>query len=226
MRFNINYKLLEHAHTTLFAKENLYWLVGGAGSGKTVISQSLSAKYHIPVYDMDAHIYGTYHNRFSSEQHPVNSAWSASQNGFAWLLDMTWSDFNHFNQAALVEYLDLLCEDIGRSYVDTKLIIDGGVCNPSILTQVLSPRQIICLANLTQSSEDIWESEERKSMQEMTYQLPNPEEAWRKFLEFDAKITATILKESQENGITVLVRKTNETVDELTARVANFFAMD
>jgi hypothetical protein len=226
MGYNINYELLKQSHTTLFPKKDLYWLVGGAGSGKTVISQSLSAKYNIPVYDMDAHIYGTYHNRFSEEQHPVNSAWAASRNGFAWLLDMTWSDFNNFNQAALVEYLDLLSQDIRRSCVDTRLIIDGGVCNPFILTHVLSPRQIVCLANPGQSSVDIWESDERKSMKELAYQLPNPEEAWRTFLEFDGKITSTILQECQGNGITVLVRNTGETVDELAARVANAFGLD
>jgi shikimate kinase len=44
---------------------DLYWILGGAGSGKTSICQHLSTQFGLPVYDMDAHIYGTYHSRFS-----------------------------------------------------------------------------------------------------------------------------------------------------------------
>ncbi len=222
MRFNINYDLLEQSRATLFNRENLYWLVGGAGSGKTVISHSLSTTFNIPVYDMDAYIYGTYHSRFTQADHPVNSAWAASKNGLAWLLDMSWDDFNDFNQAALGEYLSLLSEDVRMSYADTIVIIDGGICNPSILAQAFSPRQIICLAAPELSSKDVWEGiDERKPMKEMVYQLPNPTEAWHKFLEFDGNITSTILRECQESNITILSRDANETVDALTARVAN-----
>jgi hypothetical protein len=222
MKFDINYDLLEQSRITLLKRENLYWIIGGAGSGKTVISRSLSERYNIPVYDMDACVYGTYHSRFTQEHHPVNSAWASSQNGLAWLLDMTWDEFNNFNRAALVEYLNLMSEDICMSYPNARLIIDGGVCNPSILTQVLSPHQIICLAMPEQSSTDIWEGiDERKSMKESVCQLPNPKEAWKKFLEFDGKITSTILKECRESDINILSRDTNESVGELTSRAAD-----
>lgn len=222
MKFNINHDLLKQSRATLLKREDLYWIIGGAGSGKTVIGRSLSEKYNIPVYDMDACIYGTYHSRFTQERHPVNSAWSSSQNGLAWLLDMTWDEFNNFNRAALVEYLSLLSEDICMSYPNARLIIDGGVCNPSILAQVFSPHQIICLAMPEQSSADIWEgTDERKSMKESVCQLPDPQETWQKFLEFDSKITSTILEECRQSGINVLSRDTDESVGELTARVAN-----
>ncbi len=55
----------------------------------------------------------------------------------------------------------------------------------------------------------------------MIFRLPNPKEAWRKFLEFDERITHTILRECQENDIAVFSRSATETVDELTERVAN-----
>jgi uridine kinase len=108
MQFNINKILLAQARTALSRRDSLYWILGGAGSGKTTVSQALSAKMGIPVYDMDAHIYGTYHNRFTPERHPVNTAWSSAPDGLAWLLDLSWEEFNQFNQAAVPEYLDLL----------------------------------------------------------------------------------------------------------------------
>ena len=222
MRFNINNHLLAQSGAALSSHKNLYWIVGGAGSGKTTISQSLSAQFGIPVYDMDDHIYGTYHSRFTQDRHPVNTAWSTSQDGLAWLLDMTWDDFNQFNQAAIPEYLHLFCEDIGSLSPDTRLLVDGGICNPAILAQAFPPSQIVCLAVPGRSSEEIWsETDVRKSMKEMIFQLPNPTEAWRKFLEFDAKITRTILQECQESDIAVFSRKATNTVDEMTERVAN-----
>ena len=222
MRFNINNNLLSQSREKLSSRKNLFWIVGGAGSGKTTICQSLSDKLEIPVYDMDDHIYGTYHGRFTQEKHPVNTAWSKSQNGLAWLLDMTWDDFNNFNQAAIPEYLSLLCEDIDTMPANTRLIVDGGICNPAIIAQAFPSRQMVCLANPRQSSIDIWSAtDERKSMKEYVFQLSNPEESWRKFLEFDEKITVTILKECQENNISIFSRDTKETIDELTERVAN-----
>lgn len=223
MQFSINNNLLLQARATLSNRKNLFWIIGGAGSGKTTISRSLSAKFDVPVYDMDDHIYGTYHSRFTQERHPVNMAWSKSQNGLEWLLDMTWDDFNNFNQAAIPEYLSLLCEDINTMPADTRLLVDGGICNPAIVVQAFSSRQIVCLATPAgKSSIDIWrETDERKLMKEYIFQLSNPKEAWRKFIEFDEKITYTILKECQENNITVLSRSAMETVDELTERVAN-----
>lgn len=112
MEFVINNDLLAQSRESLFKRDRLYWVVGGAGSGKTTICQALSVRFNVPVYDMDASIYGAYHGRFERERHPVNKAWSSSENGLAWLLDMSWDEFNNFNQAALPEYLDLLAEDI------------------------------------------------------------------------------------------------------------------
>jgi hypothetical protein len=112
MRFNINTDLLHEAHAALNDRGNLYWIVGGSGSGKTTISQALAAKFDMYLYDMDAYIYGGYHGRFTPERHPVNTAWTSAENGLAWLLSMSWDEFNNFNQAALPEYVDLLTADL------------------------------------------------------------------------------------------------------------------
>ena len=221
-KFTINYKLLLDSRPSLSKRENLYWIVGGAGSGKSTVSKALAAKFEIPLYDMDAQIYGAYHGRFTQERHPVNKIWSTADNGLAFLLDMTWDDFNQFNQTALPEYLDLLAEDLNATDASASILIDGGISNPGLVAEIISPKNIICLVGPDRSSAEIWEgSDERLAMKEYIYQLPNPEEAWRKFLEFDENINQTILKESLENMISVCSRSVNESVDEFTMRVAN-----
>ncbi len=222
MPFIINNDLLTHSHATLFRRDRLYWIVGGAGSGKTTICEALAAKFELPVYDMDAHIYGAYHGRFTQERHPVNKAWSSARDGLAWLLGMSWDEFDSFNQAALPEYLDLLAEDLEATKPNASILIDGGICNPAILAQAISAPQIVCLATSERSSAEIWnETDERKGMKEAVYQLTKPEDAWRKFLEFDGLITRTILKECQENDIAVCPRGETESVDEFAERVAH-----
>jgi hypothetical protein len=220
-RFIINHALLAQSHAVLQRRDKLYWIVGGAGSGKTTICQVLSARFGIPVYDLDAHIYGTYHARFTQDRHPVNTIWSKSDNGLAWLLAMSWEEFNHFNQAALPEYLDLLAEDLGASDLNASVLIDGGICNPGLITQAIPPRQIVCLARPGRSSAEIWsENDQRNSMKAIIHQLPKPEQAWLKFLEFDTRITLTILKECQEYHIPVCSRSEIEPLDGFADRVA------
>lgn len=217
----INTDLLTQARAALAGRDGLYWLIGGSGAGKSTICQALAARFALPVYDMDAHIYGAYHSRFTAERHPVNRAWSSAQNGLAYLLDMSWAEFNQFNQAALAEYLDLLCEDLAGTDLNARLLIDGGIMNPALLAQVIPPRQIVCLAAPQQSSATVWQQPgERSAMKEVIFQLPKPEEAWHTFLFFDEKITQTILQECQAHGIAICARGDRETVDELAGRVA------
>lgn len=222
MPFILNNELLTQSRAALCRRERLYWVVGGAGSGKTTICQVLSAKFELPVYDMDAHIYGAFHGRFTQDRHPVNCVWSTARDGLAWLLDMSWDEFESFNQAALPEYLDLLAEDLEAANPSASVLIDGGIFNPAILAQAISTPQIVCLATSERSSAEIWEeTDERKSMKDAVYQLAKPDKAWRKFLEFDDRITHTILKECQENDISVCPRDETESVDEFAERVAH-----
>lgn len=222
----IDNNLLQQARTALFKRNRLYWVVGGAGSGKTTICQTLSARFDIPVYDMDAHIYDAYHGRFTLERHPVNKAWATAPNGLAWLLNKSWDDFDNFNRTALPEYLDLFSEDLEAIDPNASLLIDGGICNPALIAQVIPTRQIVCLARPERTSAQIWrENDERKSMKELFNHFPRPEETWHKFLEFDKQITVTILKECQENNISICSRNETESVDKFAERVANVLGL-
>jgi hypothetical protein len=223
MPFSINTDLLAQARVVLSNRKRLFWIVGGAGSGKTTVCSILSEQHVLPVYDMDAHIYGTYHNRFSPDRHPVNTTWSTSENGLAWLLSMSWDEFNNFNQAALPEYLDLLAEDLADTPPDSPLLIDGGITNPALLAKVLPLRQLVCLA--AKPGINVWERSDRQEMKTAIFQLPNPEEAWRKFLEFDNQITRTIEEECLENQIKICRSRSSASVEDLAADVARLLGL-
>ncbi len=63
-------------------------------------------------------------------------------------------------------------------------------------------------------------------MKEMIYQLPQPETAWPKFLDFDAQISHTTLQECQTNHIAVCPRSETDTVAELAEKVARTLGLD
>lgn len=226
MVYTVNETLLKTARAVLSKNPKLYWLVGAAGSGKTTLCRALSDKFDIPVYDMDAHIFGSYHRRFRQDRHPVNYAWSTAQNGLAWLLHMSWPVFNAFNKASWAEHLDLLAEDLNDPDPDARLLIDGGISNPSLLVQVLPVHQILCLARPERSSAQIWEANEaRRVMKAQIYQLPEADRLWRTFLEFDERIAATMLEECQEHKIRVYARAEHESVAETAEKVAQLLKL-
>lgn len=221
MRFPIDHDLLEQAGAALSQRTGLYWIVGGATSGKTSVCRALSARLGVPVYDMDAHIYGSYHARFTPQRHPANWTWSTAPDGLAWLLGMTWDEFDAFNRAALPEYLDLLAEDLEATPPGARVLIDGGIANPAMVAQALPTCRMACLAAPEGSSARAWQEDDaRKSMKQAVHQLPNAQQAWRRFLEFDAAITHGILQECHEHRIPVIQWAESAAAEEVAGRVA------
>ena len=122
--------------------------------------------------------------------------------------------------------MDLLANDLEAAKSSASILIDGGIINPALIAQAISPRQIVCLAAPKRSSADIWGgNDERNAMKKAIYQLPNPDEKWRRFLEFDERITDTILKECQENNIVVCPRSELEAINDFAESVASVLAI-
>ena len=213
--------------TVLAARPRLYFLMGGSCTGKTTLSQAIAAQFGLPIIDMDAHIYGDYHARFTAEQHPTNYNWATAENGLAWLLAKTWTEFDRFNADSNAEYLALLAEDLMAHDPQRPILVDGGFSKPGVLAQFVPVAQIICLALPDGVSGRIWnEAEERRPMKEMVQQLRYPADAWNRFLAFDAQMSQTMVAESKTNGIRVIGREANSTVAELVAQVAGYWGLD
>jgi hypothetical protein len=174
---------------------------------------------------MDDYVYGEYHGRFLPARHPANFAWSTAPDPLAWLLNLSWEEFDAFNRAALPEYLDLFAEDLDGAQ-DPPLLVDGGLCNPALLVQAVPASQVVCLAIPTLTSEAVWARDpERRAMKEMIYQFPDGERLWQTFLGFDREITSALLSESKMCGIHVCTRSATEPVADFAERVAQFLGI-
>lgn len=217
--FEVNQELIDKARKILFQRENITWIIGGSCSGKSTVSRVLSDKTGIGRYDMDEHIYGGY--QYTGERHPASTAWFTAENPFVWAFSLPWEEFNALNRAANAEYLDLLADELEELDQDQPLLIEGGITHPSILTQVISPDQIICLEISEENRLWTWEnSDDRATMKSWVTALPDPDKQWQRFLDLDQAMTQIIVDESREKGIKVIFREENASVDEVANRIA------
>jgi hypothetical protein len=220
VRFTLDEHLLAQCRAELSRRGGLRWLVGGSGSGKTTAARAIAASTGVPVYDMDEHIYGTYHRRFDPVRHPANSAWAAAPNGLRWLLEMSWQQFDEFNHVALVEYLDLLAADLAPTDPASRVLVDGGVCNPAILSRVIPAEQIVCIQGLQLDRAHVWTQDAgRLAMKDAVDALESPQASWATFLDFDARITHAVIRESRDSGIAVHARTESDSADATAAAI-------
>ena len=221
MTFELDYQLLKEAQAVLFDRDNIYWIIGGAGSGKSTISRELSDRCHIPIFDMDEYVFGRWMTRYNADRHPASIAWFTAPNPLDWALSLSWKDFDSLYQAANAEYLSLLAEDYQNGAVRGPHIIDGGITHPVVLAQVVNPARVVCLAAEYDSATNVWtSSEERLAMRVQIMALEAGPSKWAKFLEFDRLMTKTIIEQSRQMNIEILLRETKTEVDRYAERVA------
>ena len=215
--FPLDDPLLEKSHAALAAQPNLFWLIGGSGSGKSTIAQALGARTGIAVYDMDEAVFGRF--RFDPARHPATTAWFTADNPLQWMLSQPWPTFDALYRAANAEYLDLLAADLAAR-PDERLLIDGGITHPSVLTQVIPAARVICLERDEAQRAGEWNSAPgRTAMRDEILALPDGAALWRRFQQYDRQMTATLGRESRECGIQVLHWGEDDTVEQVSERV-------
>ncbi len=204
---------------------DLRWLLGAAGAGKSTVAGILAGRYGVQLIDLDAHIYGRWHSRFTVERHPANHEWVSAPNSLEWLLGMGWSGYDRFQRAALFEYLDLLAQDLEGKPLG-RVLLDGGLYHPALLAEVLPADRIGCSARPQRSAREVWESsEERRAMRDHMSTLSAPDAAWVRFLELDEHIALTVAEEAATAGVTLIARRPDTAVETTAAAVARAFGL-
>jgi len=222
--FEVDQELVAKAREILNQREQIYWIIGGACSGKSTVSRALSETMGIARYDMDEHIFGGYMGLYSEERHPASTTWFGAPNPFVWAFSLPWEEFNALNRAANAEYLDLVADELEQQDHDQPLLIEGGITHPAILAQVIPPDQIACLEISEENRLSAWEhSAERAEMKSWVYALPDPEQQWQKFLDLDKDMSQIIVNESRDEAIKIVFRAENTPVDELAKEIAIHF---
>lgn len=225
--FTVDQQLVDKAHNRLVGRNDIYWIIGGSCSGKSTISQALSKKSRVSLYDMDAHVYGSYTSLYTTERHPANKAWLSASNPLDWQLSLSLEAFNAFNRAASAEHFDLFTDDDDINPSQNPVLVDGGITHPSLLAKIIPRENIFCIDTSRADRVNTWEtSEERALMKEWIFELPNPQAKWKKFLECDELINQTIVSECQADNIELFVRDEHTSVEQLAQTVADYFGID
>jgi hypothetical protein len=220
--FAIDNALLEEARKVLAERLALFWLIGGSGSGKTTISRALGARTGVAVYDMDEHVFGRY--RFDPQRHPATTAWFTAGNPLGWMLSLPWKEFDALYRAANAEMLDLLAGDL-RDRSDEPLVVDGGITHPSLLARIIPAERIVCLERAEAERAGEWETApQRTAMKAEILALPDGAAMWRRFLDYDRRMTETIGRESRECGVRVLAWDETTGVESLAEMLERFVA--
>jgi hypothetical protein len=219
--WSVDDALLRRAREALEGREDVFWLLGAAGAGKTTVSGELCERFDFARYDMDAHIYGAYHRRFTRERHPANTAWAEAPSSLRFLLGMPWEEFDAFHRAAGAEYLDLFVDEL-RTREDTRpLLVDGGLWHPSLLTPLFDPMHVVCLQLEGRRAARVWSPDgDRGDMHEMVTRAADTEDAWRRFLEADDAIARVLREECEEHGVPILRRRSGSTPGAVADEVA------
>jgi hypothetical protein len=222
--FQPNQAFLQQAGKILADFDQIYWVLGGAASGKSTVCRAIAEQTAVSVYDMDAHIYGAYMGQYDEKRHPASLAWFTAVNPLAFILSLSPTEFDNLNRAANVEYLDLFAEEMAQTRSQTPLLVDGGLTHPSVLAQVLPTERIVCLGVATAVSQHAWNHDPaRADMKQSVLNLPDGTAAWAKFLAFDQQINETMLAESKAAGIKICRRDDHTTVVELAEIIVDYF---
>jgi energy-coupling factor transporter ATP-binding protein EcfA2 len=219
--FPLDQTLLEKARNILTGHARFAWLIGGSGSGKSTLTRALSEQIGIPLYDMDEAVFGRF--QFDPTRHPATTAWFTAANPLHWMLSQPWPAFDALYRAANAEYLDLLADDLaGRP--DAPLLIDGGITHPSVLTQAVPAARIICLERDEAQRAGEWDTAPgRAAMRAEVLALPDGEALWRRFLDYDRRLTDTIGRESRACGIRVVAWDEGDSPEQVGQRVLELF---
>lgn len=224
--FNLNDQLLCEARAMLASRPDLYWVVGGAGSGKSTICRALAASSGAELVDMDAHIYGTFFDHYDGKHYPAAATYFTRDNPLDWALSLSWETFNALNRATTAEYIHLLARDLQRHNPAGPLVIDGGITHPGLAARVIPAAQIACLTVPDDLRVRLWlTAVDRAEMRRWIRALPDPDAKWRTFLQFDQGIADVVVAESTAHAIAVFERDASTAVADLTATLASYFRL-
>jgi hypothetical protein len=140
------------------------------------------------------------------------------------MLSLPWEEFDALYRATNAEMLDLLTDDLADR-PDEPLLVDGGITHPSLLARVMPVERILCLERAEAERAGEWETAPgRAAMKAEVLALPDGEAMWRRFLEYDRRMTETIGRESREQGIRVLAWDESTGVDKLVKTISGLSA--
>jgi hypothetical protein len=219
--------LLAEARQVLADHAALRFVLGGAGTGKSTVCAELADQYGIEVFDMDAHLYGSWHGRFDPARHPANHAWSTAADPLAWQVAQEAPGFLAFHEAATAEALDLFADLLGGAGPPRPLLVDGGFGSVAIVARAVPASAVVCLALPPDLAATVWTGDEdRRAFLDLVAGIADVEDPVGRFLALDSAMSDRMTADARAAGVHVIERPRGEPVGVTAARVAEALGLD
>ncbi len=203
--------------------QNVYWIGGGSGAGKSTIARRLAAQHGLSVYATDD-VMADHARRSSREDCPLLHEFMAMDMDQRWLnrSPRTMLETFHWFRG---EGFDLIVEDVVRLPPERAVIVEGFRLLPQLVKPLLSePSHGVWLLPTPEFRQAAIESRGGSAWGFLD-KTSDPERALRNLLERDRLFTDVLREETARLGLPAVDVDTTMTEDDLVKRVTDVFAL-
>jgi hypothetical protein len=219
--FAVDDALVQAARRVLGPMDRLWFLLGGSGAGKTTVGSALAARYDLELLDMDARMYGSWHEQFDPVRHPASSAWARSPDPLAFLVRMEPGEFLAFHAASTAEALDLLAAELDGADPGHPTLVDGGFGSLGVVARVVPVSRLACLSLPPALRAGAWtDTPDRRGFLDVVAGVPGIDDPVGRFLALDVRLALAMDEDAGAAGVRVLERQPGLGVDALADAIA------
>jgi 2-phosphoglycerate kinase len=203
--------------------QNVYWIGGGSGAGKSTIARRLAAQHGLSVYATDD-VMADHARRSSRPDCPLLHEFMAMDMDQRWLNRSPRTMLERFHWFR-GEGFDLIVEDVVRLPRERAVIVEGFRLLPQLVKPLLSePSHGVWLLPTPEFRQAAIESR-GGSAWGFLGKTSDPERALRNLLERDRLFTDVLREETARLGLPAVDVDTTMTEDDLVKRVTDVFAL-
>lgn len=197
--------------------QNILWLGGGSGAGKSTMARRLAAAHGLRVYATDD-VMADHARRAAPQASPLLAAFQGMDIDERWVnrSPETMLETFHWFQG---EAFDLIVEDLLGFAPSERIIVEGFRLLPGRVKPLLaSAAQAAWLIPTPAFRRAAFAS--RGTLMEIAGKTSRPDRALANLLRRDDLFTQRIEREAREDGLSVIRVDLDLTLDDLTTRVA------
>ena len=201
---------------------HVYWIGGGSGGGKSVISKRLANEYDLRHYSTDETI-RDHGNRTRPEECPFVTAFGKMDMDERWLnrSPETMLETFHFFRG---ECFDRIVEDLLELSPDRRVVVEGFRLLPNLVKPLLYMiDQGVWLLPTPEFRLAAFKS--RNTLWNIAGKTSNPERALQNLLVRDGLFTDRVRKETESAGLPAIEVDTSVTEDALFDQIARQFGL-
>lgn len=202
--------------------ENVFWIGGGSGGGKSTMARRLADRHGLTVYATDD-VMGDHAGRSTPEEAPRLAEFAAMTMDERWATrsPRTMLDTFHWFQG---EGFGLIVEDLRKMPDEPGVVAEGFRLLPHLVQPLLgSAGKAVWLLPTPEFRRAAFDS--RGSTWQIAGRTSNPEQALKNLLERDQMFTERLAQECQTLALPVVEVQPGMTEDDLTARVESLFGL-